>query len=434
MIIAVESVSVPPERIRKEFTKESLESLGTSMRNLGQLQPIVVKRLNGPAEIPTYELIAGERRLLATKYLFTNEKFIKGLELGQIEAVVKDSMPPYVQLMMEFEENDKREDFTPQDRAKFIRRFHEMMQGQEKKWTNEMTALCLNLSPASISHYLRVEEAMKSDPLVAGAATLSAAVKRMKFVEAVENREAKAKLDNPKAMDDASKILILGDALKLIKEVSNESVDLINFDPPWGDDTGHKSNENWESFDDTTITADGIIDTLLPELFRVLRNDRFLVYWFRQWAYNDMCSRLEAAGFNLTFTRTPNIWHKPDKVSDQQRSPEKALITQYEMFLFARKGDPVFRERNRGNVFVYPRNTLGANIHPTEKPLGLMEDIVKLCSVPGELVLDPTAGSASVLDAALRNNRKALGFEMGGEFHQRGTLRLAEYLKGVKLV
>ena len=428
MIIAVDSVFVSPERIRKEFSKESLASLGSSMQNLGQLQPIVVKKTESG-----YELIAGERRLLATKYLIQNQKVIKGLTLGEIKAEVEEAMPPHVQLMMEFEENDKREDFTPQDRAKFIRRFHDTMKvtgGQ--KWTAEMTALCLNLSPASISHYLRVEEAMRDDPMVAQAATLSAAVKRMKFKEEVTRREARVSLENPEAITDAGKVLKLGNAIELIKDLPDASIDLVNFDPPWGDDTGHKSNENWESFDDTTKTADGLINTLLPELYRVLRQDRFLVYWFRQWAYNDMCSRLEKAGFNLTFTRTPNIWFKPDKVSDQQRNPEKALITQYEMFLFARKGDPVFRERNRGNVFNYARNTLGANIHPTEKPLVLMEDIIKLCSIPGECLLDPTAGSSAALDAAIRNNRKAIGFELDPNFHLRGTLRLAEYLKTVK--
>ena len=433
MIIAVDSVSVPPERIRKEFTTESLLSLGTSLRTLGQLQPIVVKQVE-----TGFELIAGERRLLAVRELAKNGKAIKGYEVGQIKAEIEESMPPHVQLMMEFEENDKREDFTPQDRARFIRRFHDTMGDLAnkggQKWTGEMTALCLNLSPASISHYLRVEEAMKNDPMVAQATTLSSAVKRMKFKEEVENREKRAQLDNPNAIVQASSIIRLGDAKELIKSLDNESIDLVNFDPPWGDDTGHKSNENWEGFDDTTETADDIINTLLPEIFRVLRPNRFLVYWFRQWAYNDMCARLERVGFNLTFTRTPNIWVKPDKVSDQQRNPEKALITQYEMFLFARKGDPVFRERNRGNVFVFPRNTIGQNIHPTEKPLSLMEDIIRLCSVPGETVLDPTAGSAAALDAAIRNNRKAIGFELSEDYYKRGTLRLADYLKGVKIV
>lgn len=429
MIVSVEQVEVG-ERIREEIGEEDLAWLMKSFLALGQLQPIVLVQENGK-----YILDAGERRLIAAKKLAENGLSIRGLKPGEIKAELVDSVSSHVRLMREYDENDKRKDFTYVERARFIRRFHEAMQSQaEGKWTAELTAASLRLSPASISHYLRIEEAIRTDPGVAKAQTLDAAVKRMKVSESLRARQVEVRDNAAEAYARAEQIITLGDAIGLIKDVADESTDLVNFDPPWGDDTGHKSNDNWEGFDDSTNTSDNIINSLLPELYRVLKPNRFLIFWYRTWAYSDMVARLEGAGFSLKFGRTPNIWFKPDKVSDQNRFPEKQLIDAYETFLIARKGEPNFAYPNRQNVFSYSRVPVAALIHPTEKPLDLCDAVVKLCSLPGELVLDPTAGSCAVLHAALRSGRKALGFELSQTSYDRGLTRIAEYLKTVKEV
>lgn len=428
MIIHVEQVEVQG-RIREEIGEEDIVWLMKSFLALGQLQPIVLEQgTNG-----NYLLTAGERRLIAARRLAELGKAIKGLEIGQIKYELIEKVPPHVRLMMEYDENDKRKDFTYVERARFIRKFHEEMSRQAKsanaEWTAELTAASLRLSPASISHYLRIEEAIKADPGVAKATTLSSAVKRMKVAESLRARQIQVKDNAPEAYARAQSLVSQGDARVLIKSIPDASVDLVNFDPPWGDDTGHKSNDNWEGFDDTTATSDSVINELLPELRRVLKDNRFLIFWYRAWAYGDMVARLESVGFSLKFGRTPNIWFKPDKVSDQNRFPEKQLLDSYETFLIARKGDPNFAIQGWQNVFAYNRVPTAALIHPTEKPLDLCDALVKLCSVPGELVLDPTAGSMAILHSALRNNRRALGFELSETSYNRGLTRLAEYLK-----
>jgi DNA modification methylase len=142
-----------------------------------------------------------------------------------------------------------------------------------------------------------------------------------------------------------------------------------------------------------------------------------------------MAKMAESYGFNLQFTRTPCIWYKPDKVADQNSNPEKQLIEAYETFYLLRKGDPIFHERFTHNVFAFERVPLGSIIHPTEKPVALCEPIIKLCTVPGETIVDPTAGSSAFLDAALRTNRRPRGCELSDRYHERGLVRLAEYLK-----
>lgn len=432
MILKASEVVVK-DRIRADIgTDEEMSELMFSLTGLGQLQPIVVREVDG-----TFELTAGERRLTACRKIEENGQTIKHLQPGMIEAVIKEEAPRHVQLMMEYDENAKRKDFDYVERAKFIRIFHETMVDHAKtigagEWQAMHTAAALKLSQASISHYLRIEEAIKVDPSVAKAETLTAAVKRMKVTEKLRARQVAVQDNAPEAYRKAESILLHGDALELIKALPDNSIDCINFDPPWGDDAGHKSNENHEGFDDDTETSDRIINGLLPDLYRVLKDDRILIFWFRLWGYQDMQDRLISAGFNLKFGKTPALWFKPDKITDQNRFPEKQFIDSYEPFFVARKGDPVFHVQNKQNVFSHVRVPVSGLLHPTEKPLSLCTDLISIFTAPGEIVLDPTAGSSAFLHSALVNNRRAKGFELSKTYYDRGVTRLAAYLKTIK--
>lgn len=94
MQIPVDNVIVP-ERVRKD--PGNLESLMASLKRVGQLNPILVT--------PTYELIAGFRRLTAAQ------------ELGwqSIEAEIVQAADEIRRLEMELEENVYRKDFTPEE-------------------------------------------------------------------------------------------------------------------------------------------------------------------------------------------------------------------------------------------------------------------------------------------------------------------------------
>jgi DNA modification methylase len=52
---------------------------------------------------------------------------------------------------------------------------------------------------------------------------------------------------------------------------------------------------------------------------------------------------------------------------------------------------------------------------PTQKPLALLDVLVRACCPPGGLVVDPTCGSGTTLVAAIRSGRRALGIDMSGD-------------------
>jgi DNA modification methylase len=63
--------------------------------------------------------------------------------------------------------------------------------------------------------------------------------------------------------------------------------------------------------------------------------------------------------------------------------------------------------------------------HQTQKPLALMEILVRLFSDPGELILDPFAGSGTTGVAAVRLGRRFIGWEMSPEYAEIARRRLA---------
>jgi len=70
------------------------------------------------------------------------------------------------------------------------------------------------------------------------------------------------------------------------------------------------------------------------------------------------------------------------------------------------------------NCIDIERDTKTAKIHPTQKPVPLLEKLIKIFTDEGEVVIDPVAGSGTTLLAALNCNRNAYGFEIKKNFYK----------------
>ncbi len=110
--IEVEKIKPNPYQPRKEFDEKHLNDLADSIRQYGVLQPIVVTREEIPREDGgldvNYELVAGERRLRASKLA----------QVARIPALIQQQlMDPRLKLEVAIIENLQREDLNPVDRA-----------------------------------------------------------------------------------------------------------------------------------------------------------------------------------------------------------------------------------------------------------------------------------------------------------------------------
>ncbi|MFZ2522918.1 MAG: ParB/RepB/Spo0J family partition protein [Minisyncoccia bacterium] len=116
--IDVDKIVPNPFQPRREFSEPELQSLADSIRQYGVLQALVVTRREVPKEdgglAVEYELIAGERRLRASK--------LAGLSQVPVLIKVGDETNDLMKLELAIIENIQREDLNPVDRARAFQR------------------------------------------------------------------------------------------------------------------------------------------------------------------------------------------------------------------------------------------------------------------------------------------------------------------------
>ena len=98
--------------------------------------------------------------------------------------------------------------------------------------------------------------------------------------------------------------------------------------------------------------------------------------------------------------------------------------------LFYRDKLPKFRNEGKMvfNCFDWAKDDSVEKIHPTQKPIPVLKRLIEIFTDPGDVVIDPVAGSGSTLIAALELGRKAYGFEIKKDFF-RNAKRLIEETK-----
>lgn len=70
------------------------------------------------------------------------------------------------------------------------------------------------------------------------------------------------------------------------------------------------------------------------------------------------------------------------------------------------------------NCFDWQKDTATPKIHPTQKPVKVLERIIEIFTDAGDVVIDPCAGSGTSLLAAMNCDRRAYGFEIKKDFHK----------------
>lgn len=96
--------------------------------------------------------------------------------------------------------------------------------------------------------------------------------------------------------------------------------------------------------------------------------------------------------------------------------------------LFYRDKLPKFNNNGKMvfNCFDVERDTETPKIHPTQKSIHLLKRLIEILTDPGDVVIDPLAGSGSTLLAAMLTDRKPYGFEIKKDFYKEALKLLNE--------
>ena len=153
----------------------------------------------------------------------------------------------------------------------------------------------------------------------------------------------------------------------------------------------------------------------LSDCYRVLKDGTHCYIMINGRNLKDLQQAAEEAGFvyqNLL------VWKK------QNATPNRYYLQCLEFILMLRKGAARnVNDMGINNCLSVP-NIIGKKVHPTEKPIALMQVMIEQSTNKGDVVLDPFAGSGSTLVAAKRAERNFIGFEIDPKFYEVANKRL----------
>ena len=244
------------------------------------------------------------------------------------------------------------------------------------------------------------------------------------------------------------------DCLIGMKEIPDESIDLVATDCPYRIVGGGSGNSDHEpsgilNKQREYITKDGVVfkkgtkhinlcgvfddrvgdvragklfthndiafSEWLPDVYRVLKQGTHCYIMVNARNLKELQTEAEKVGFvfqNLL------VWDK------KNATPNKYYMQCLEFILMLSKR-PARNINDMGCKNLLPTpNIIGNKPHPTEKPVALMEQLIRQRTDEGDIVLDPFAGGGSTLIAAKRLKRHYIGFEIDKQYYDIACNRL----------
>ncbi len=196
--------------------------------------------------------------------------------------------------------------------------------------------------------------------------------------------------------------LMLGDCLERMKEIPDGSVDMILTDPPYGMD--FQSNHRKTKY--AKIKGDSNLDWLgdwCSELYRVAA-DNTAHYIFCSFHHVDKFKQALEKQFKI---KNVLIWEKNNTSMGDLKGD---FAPKYEMIIFVHKGRRFINGKRDANILKFSKTK--NELHPTQKPVDLLQYLTEKFSDEGQTILDPFMGSGSTGIAAKNLNRKFMGIEM----------------------
>lgn len=219
-------------------------------------------------------------------------------------------------------------------------------------------------------------------------------------------------------MDIIENTVIHGDSLTVLRRMEPESVDAIVTDPPYG--------INYESQTGARVLNDKApFIWFLYDAFRVLKpgsSGRGTLVCFTRWDVQQVfIDAMKLAGF---IVKSEVIW---DKVAHGMGDTKAAFAPAHENIIFAIKDKKFsFPGHRPKDLITFQKLGSSQMVHPTEKPVGLMANLITAVTKPGDLILDPFAGSGSTLVAAKKTGRRFIGIELDDAHHETARRRIEE--------
>jgi DNA modification methylase len=475
MLVNISDIYFPSKlRLRQDYG--DLKKFAASFGEFGQFYDVLVR----PTEDTEYEtekpwvLMDGGRRLKAIHLCHSLDIAVPGLPTGQISASVREESDPLKALTEEFHTNEDRKQFDWKEKADYVKRIHEAYLAEHgDEWDVKWTASVLSMGETTVYQYLQLTEdpSLMEDEKVADSKSFRAAYKQTQIIKEKNKRKAaveyteKRKAERiergeaPDPLEQATKIVKHADLKDWLPKLPDESMDWFHWDPVYGGEQGGGAFTHHQKIDDSWDVALDLHRFAIPEIYRVLKDGRWLAIWChptritwlssflqghsrdgdhcrhceREWDTGSLTNPCAGGEWAFWVNPYPNVWYKPNRVADGHEI-KRFLTNSYETFLFAAKveqeSDPILMRNDRQNVFSFPLPPRTERRHVMQKPVPLLKEILSCISIHGEFGGDCSVGSGTILEAAYGSGRVCFGCEIDEDFWTGAVHALSDVLSG----
>jgi len=232
------------------------------------------------------------------------------------------------------------------------------------------------------------------------------------------------------------------DCIKGINDLISQgiTVDLVVADPPYvisRDSNFHTMKDRKNARTGTKFGAwDEEFDNTawIEKSFSILKDGGALIVFNDFKKVSDIINISSKVGFEF---KDVIIW---EKTNPMPRNRDRRYVPSLELmiwFVKKQKDKWTFNRQSKtyqSPIMRYASESGGAfkRYHPTQKPVKLIEEIIKIHSNLGEIVLDPFMGSGTTAISAINTGRKFIGFELKKEYFDILTRRINECRKQKK--
>jgi len=203
--------------------------------------------------------------------------------------------------------------------------------------------------------------------------------------------------------------ILQGDCTDVMRRMPERSIDLVVTDPPYAAHYRDRTGRTVANDDNTRW-----LSPAFAEVARVLKDNRFCVSFYGWHQADAFLHAWRSAGLRPVGHL---VWVKRYRSNDRPRF----LAYRHEAAYLLAKGYPCpVRAINDVLRWEYTGN----RHHPTEKPVSALAPIIEAFSRPGDIVLDPFAGSGSTAVAAHGLGRRYVGIELDVRHCETAAARL----------
>lgn len=207
-----------------------------------------------------------------------------------------------------------------------------------------------------------------------------------------------------------------GDCIDILKDIPDESVDMILTDPPYGME--YVSNRRKEKYE-KIINDNNLhwIDDFCHQSYRIAKENT-AHYVFCSFHNIDIFKKSLEKNFKI---KNLLVWNKNNHGSGDLYTD---FAPKTEFIWFVQKGSCNMRGKREPNIFKF--NKTNNEHHPTEKPVVMMEYLIKKFSDEQDTIMDPFMGSGTTGVACKNTKRNFIGIEKDSNYFNIATKRINE--------